>query len=64
MGIMTVWVDDTLLFTMSDAMMEHMENTLQSEWEITDLREPTKIIGIKIPQTSERIHRQPRSTTP
>jgi hypothetical protein len=55
MGILTVWVDDTLLFTTSDMMMEHMENALKSEWEVTDLGELTKIVGIKITQTSEGI---------
>ena len=55
MGILTVWVDDTLLFTMSDTMMQHMENTLKSEWEVTALREPTKIVRIEITQTNKGI---------
>jgi hypothetical protein len=36
-------VDDLMLFASSDAMMEHMKNTIKSEWEVTDLREPRKI---------------------
>jgi hypothetical protein len=39
--IITVWVDNLMLFASSDAMME-------SEWEVTDLGEPRKIIGIEI----------------
>jgi hypothetical protein len=47
-AIITVWVDDLMLFASSDAMMEHMKNTIKSEWEVTDLGKPRQIIGIKI----------------
>jgi hypothetical protein len=32
-----------------------MKNSLQSEWELTDLGEPWKIIGIEITQTNDSI---------
>ena len=53
---MTVWIDDSLLFATSDEMMDHMKNTLHSEWQITDLGEPTKIIGIEINHTPNSIN--------
>jgi hypothetical protein len=37
-----------MLFASSERMMEHMKETLCTEWEITDLGEPAKIIGIEI----------------
>ena len=46
--IITVWVDDLLLFATNDAMMEHMKGSIESEWQATDLGEPSKIIGIEI----------------
>ena len=45
---MAIWVDDSLLFATSDAMMNHMKTTLRSAWEVTDLGEPNKIDGIEI----------------
>jgi hypothetical protein len=53
--IITVWVDDLLLFATSDKMMDHMKNSLRSEWELTDLGEPRKIIGIEITRTNDSI---------
>ena len=47
-GIMAIWVDDSLLFTTSDLMMDHIKKTLHLEWEVTDLGEPSKIVGIKV----------------
>jgi hypothetical protein len=47
-GIITVWVDDLMLFASSDETMAHMKETLKSEWTVTDLREPKKIVGIEI----------------
>jgi hypothetical protein len=47
-AIITVWVDDLLLFASSDKAMAHMKNAIKSEWEITDLGEPRKIVGIEI----------------
>jgi hypothetical protein len=43
-----VWVNDLLLFTMSDTLMEKMKANISTEWETTDLGEPSKIIGIEI----------------
>src|SRR5882762_9491045 len=47
-AIITVWVDDLMLFASNDAMVEHMKESIESEWQATDLGEPSKIIGIKI----------------
>jgi hypothetical protein len=47
-AIITVWVDDLLLFTSEDVMMTHMKDTIKSEWTITDLGEPKKIVSIEI----------------
>jgi len=47
-AIITVWVDDLLLFASNDDMMEHMKRSIESEWQATDLGEPSKIIGIEI----------------
>jgi hypothetical protein len=46
--IITVWVDNLLLFTTSDLLMKKMKNDIRTEWETTDLGEPFKIIGIEI----------------
>ena len=47
-AIITVWVDDLLLFTTSDTLMEKTKQNISTEWETTDLGEPSKIIGIEI----------------
>ena len=54
-GILTVWVDDSLLFASSDSTMDHMKDTLCSEWEVTDLGEPSKIVGIEITCSDDTI---------
>ena len=46
--IITVWVDDLLLFASSEEVMIMMKDNLKSEWQMTDLGEPSKIVGIKI----------------
>ena len=46
--IITDWVDDLLLFASSHILMEKMKHDLRSKWEMTDLGEPTKIVGIEI----------------
>ena len=53
--IITVWVDDLLLFTSTQQLCERMKKDLRSEWEITDLGEPAKIIGIEIARDSNSI---------
>jgi hypothetical protein len=46
--IITVWVDDLLLFATSDKLMESAKKMLQSEWDVTDMGEPRKIVGIEV----------------
>jgi transposase InsO family protein len=53
--IITVWVDDLLLFATSDELMAEMKKNIHSEWEITDLGEPTKIVGIEITRREGKI---------
>src|SRR6267142_4662781 len=36
--IITVWVDDLLLFATSVKLMSEMKGMIQGEWEVTDLR--------------------------
>src|ERR1700678_3599935 len=50
-AILTVWVDDLLLFASSDKLMEQTISDIQSVWEVTILGE----VGIKITQTSDSI---------
>jgi hypothetical protein len=46
--IVTVWVDDLLLFVTLDRLIERTKVGLEAEWELTNLGEPVKIIGIEI----------------
>ena len=46
--ILTVWVDDLLMFASTDMLMKKMKNDVSSKWEVTDLGELSKIIRIKI----------------
>jgi hypothetical protein len=46
--IITVWVDDLMLFASDNTMMEHMKESIESEWQVTDLGKPSKIISIEI----------------
>jgi hypothetical protein len=55
LAIITVWVDDLLLFATSDELIEQIKSDLRTEWEMTDLEEPTKIIGVEITQTKDAI---------
>jgi hypothetical protein len=48
--IVTVWVDDILLFTDSAETMDQIKNNIRTEWETTDMGEPNKIVGIGITQ--------------
>ena len=50
-GILAVWVVELLLFASMDQMMDHMKDTLSSEWEVTNLGEPHKIVSIKVTHT-------------
>jgi len=46
--IVTIWVDDLLLFATTNKLIERMKTNLEAEWELTNLGEPVKIIGIEI----------------
>ena len=46
--IITVWVDDMLLFATTTPFKEKAIANISNEWEITDLRMPTKIVGIEL----------------
>ena len=53
--IITVWVDDLLLFSMSDDLMKKTKEEHQSKWTVTDMGEPQKIIGIEITKSESII---------
>ncbi len=46
--IVTVWVDNLLLFTTIDELIECIKANLKAKWKLTDLGEPVKIVRIKI----------------
>ena len=54
-AIVTVWVDDLLLFADSVKTMEEMKTDIRTEWETTDMGEPSKIVGIEITQSPGQI---------
>src|SRR5271169_4463295 len=43
LSIITVWVDDLLLFALSDWLMQNMKAEIQSEWATTNMGEPSNI---------------------
>ena len=47
-SIITVWVDNLLLFISNDEIIVRVKEYIKSTWETTDIGKPTKIIGIKI----------------
>ena len=53
--IITVWVDDLLIFATTVELKEKAISDVESEWQITDLGEPSKIVGIEITRTPETI---------
>ena len=53
--IITVWVDDLLLFATSEELMNKMKSEIQSEWTVTDMGDPQKIIGIEITRNDDSI---------
>ncbi len=55
LAIMTVWVDDLLLFASAEEAMTDMKSDIRSEWEVTDLGEPAKIVGIEITRKERSI---------
>src|SRR5277367_2389657 len=54
-AIIAVWVDDILLFTSIRRMMDYTKQAIQSEWEVTDIGEPRKIVRIEVTQTPDSI---------
>ncbi len=53
--IITVWVDDLLLFATAIYIMSRLKAELNSMFELTDLGEPTKIVGIEISQRADSL---------
>jgi hypothetical protein len=53
--IITVWIDDLLLFMSSDKLMQQIKSDLLTKWEVTDLGKPTEIIEIEITQAEDSI---------
>jgi reverse transcriptase-like protein len=53
LAIITVWVDDLLLFATSETTMKGMKDDLHAEWQVTDLGEPSKIVGIEINRSND-----------
>ena len=53
--IITVWVDDLLLFATSDELINKMKSEIQSEWTVTDMGDPQKIIGIEITKSDDSL---------
>ena len=51
----TVWVDDMLLFSTTIELKMKAINDIESEWQITDLGTPTKIVGIELTITPDSI---------
>ena len=47
-SIITVWVDDLLLFASGDDLMRKMKEEIKASWDVTDMGELKKIIGIEI----------------
>jgi len=54
-SIITVWVDDLLLFASDDEHMKIMKNNISSLWTATDLGKPSKIIGIEITVNNDSV---------
>jgi hypothetical protein len=44
-----------MLFASSDELMDHMKNTIKSQWETTDMGQHSKIIGIEITFVNDTI---------
>jgi len=50
-----VWVDDLLLFASFIQIMERLKSELNSLFDLTDLGEPTKIVGVEINVTNDSV---------
>jgi len=53
--IVTVWVDDILIFATTIDLRDKTIADIEAEWEVTNIGEPTKIIGIEITTTPDSI---------
>jgi len=54
-AIIAVWVDDLLIFATTINLRDKAKTDIEREWEVTNLGEPQKIIGIEITRTPESI---------
>ena len=54
-SIIMVWVDDILIFVMTIQLWDKTIADIEAEWEVTNLGEPLKIMGIEITQTPDSI---------
>ena len=52
--IITVWVDDLLIFTIAVESMANLKCEISEMFEVTDLSEPNKIVSIKISRNWEK----------
>src|ERR1700679_3825187 len=52
--IITVWVDDLVIFTITIKSMTNLKRKISEMFEVTDLGEPNKIVGIKISRNQEK----------
>ena len=48
LSIITVWVDNLLLFTNMNKIMAQVKTNLNSMFELTNMGDPSKIVGIEI----------------
>jgi hypothetical protein len=53
--IITVWVDDLLIFANTEEGMHLTKEQIACKWQVTDLGEPSKIIGIEIKRNTDSI---------
>jgi len=54
-SIIAVWVDDLLIFATTQTIMDTTKNAIKSEWETTDMGEPSKIVGLEFCFAKESI---------
>ena len=53
--IITVGVDDLLLFSTTQELMDWTKADLHAEWEVKDMGEPSKIVSIEVNRTDDSI---------
>ena len=53
--IIVVWVDEALIFATMTKLRDRAQTDIKEEWEVTDLSELTKIVGIKIMKKPNQI---------